>query len=88
VPLKRVEDGKIVERSIVEQDSARQGSDPHYGEAAKEDPHYGEGGDEKPDASDEEKAKALKEAKDHARESGEEASEKKGGESGGMASAY
>jgi hypothetical protein len=32
--------------AIVEQDSARQGADPHYGEPAKDDPHYGEGGDE------------------------------------------
>jgi hypothetical protein len=72
---------------IVEQDSARQGADPHYGEPAKDDPHYGEGGDEKPDASDQEKDAAIKRAKEQARESGEEASGKTGGESGGMASA-
>jgi hypothetical protein len=72
----------------VEQDSARQGADPHYGEPAKDDPHYGEGGDEKPDASAQEKEEDITRAKEHARESGEEASEKAGGESGGMASAY
>jgi hypothetical protein len=61
---------------------------PHYGEPAKDDPHYGEGGEEKPDASEEERAEALRQAKERARESGEEASKKTGGESGGMASAY
>ena len=72
----------------MEQDSARQGADPHYGEPAKDDPHYGEGGDEKPDASEHEAQEVVKRGKEHARDAGDEASEKTGGESGGMASAY
>jgi hypothetical protein len=72
----------------VEQDSERQGRDPHYGEPAKDEPLVGEGGDEKPDASEEEKAKAIDQADEQAREASEDATEKTGREwSGGMASA-
>jgi hypothetical protein len=63
-----------------------QQKDPHYGEPGPGDPNYGEGGQEKPEVDDPEGVE--RKAKERAKASGEEAQGKKGGESGGMASAY
>jgi len=63
-----------------------QQKDPHYGEPGPRDPHYGEGGQGKPDVGHPEGAE--REAKERVKASAEEAQGKRGGESGGMASAY